>query len=483
MKILISSFMYILFLHLPNGVEAAVFDTTAGKVLLPLEKLSSQKFTKLSTRYQKLGQTISKTNRKALDKMKKQEARIRKKMQGALNVDSSIQATYKNFEEKIKSIDPSSKAGLQLNEYLPNLDSLQTGLRLLEKIGVNSSSLDPEKVKAISSLSQQLQGFQKEWQKSKAIQDFIRNRRTEMKEKLKSLGMIKELQQLNKQVYYFQQQLNQYRELLKRPDQLVSKLMGVLRDQPLFKDFMANNSQLAQLFRIPGASASAGSGAPIQGLQTRAATQQLLTQQLQVTSDPSQFMQQQVQQGQAQLNQLKHKVNTLGGGSSEFEMPDFKPNEQKTKSFLQRIELGMNIQSQRPNGLFPVTTDLALTAGYKLNDKSSIGIGAAYKMGWGKNISNIKITHQGVGLRSFLDIKLNGSIWISGGYELNHQQEFNRLDQLKDLNAWQRSGLIGLSKKYSIGKKKGNLQLLWDFLSYEQVPRTQALKFRIGYVL
>jgi hypothetical protein len=38
-----------------------------------------------------------------------------------------------------------------------------------------------------------------------------------------------------------------------------------------------------------------------------------------------------------------------------------------------------------------------------------------------------------------------------------------------------------VDKKIQCWKKNGNLQMLWDFLSYSQVPRTQALKFRIAY--
>jgi hypothetical protein len=78
---------------------------------------------------------------------------------------------------------------------------------------------------------------------------------------------------------------------------------------------------------------------------------------------------------------------------------------------------------------------------------------------------------------------MKGSIWISGGYEFDYQHEFEKIDELKNVNAWQKSGLIGLTKKYKVGKKNGNMQLLWDFMSYSQVPRTTALKFRVGYLL
>jgi hypothetical protein len=52
---------------------------------------------------------------------------------------------------------------------------------------------------------------------------------------------------------------------------------------------------------------------------------------------------------------------------------------------------------------------LGLSVGYKLNDKSIIGIGASYKIGWGSSWKNISITNQGVGLRSFIDWQLKGA--------------------------------------------------------------------------
>jgi hypothetical protein len=95
-----------------------------------------------------------------------------------------------------------------------------------------------------------------------------------------------------------------------------------------------------------------------------------------------------------------------------------------------------------------------------------------------------------VGLRTFVDWKLpltlwgrsGGGLWISGGAEMNYRTEFRRIEVLKNFSAWQQSALIGISKKYSIGKKwKGNAQILYDFLWKEQKPRTQPVVFRVGY--
>jgi len=167
-------------------------------------------------------------------------------------------------------------------------------------------------------------------------------------------------------------------------------------------------------------------------------------------------------------------------------MPEqFKPNNQKTKSFWNRLEYGSNLQTQKTNYFFPATSDIGLSVGYKLNDKSIIGIGGSYKLGWGNGWNHIKLTHQGASLRSFLDYKIKGSFFASGGFEYNYQPLSDSVTANRsDADLWTKSGLIGISKIISLKSKvfkKTKVQLLWDFLSYSQVPRTQAIKFRVGY--
>ncbi|MGZ8538312.1 MAG: hypothetical protein ACXWV9_08625, partial [Flavisolibacter sp.] len=173
-----------------------------------------------------------------------------------------------------------------------------------------------------------------------------------------------------------------------------------------------------------------------------------------------------------------------GNESSSDIITGFKPNHQKTKTFIQRIEYGVNFQSQKARYYFPVTSDIGLSLGYKLNDRSVIGIGASYKIGWGPGWNQIAITHQGLGIRTYLDWKIKSSFYISGGYEQNYRTPFHTITQLKNYQSWQRSGLIGLSKKYQVSKKlKGDMKILWDFLSYHQLPGSQPFVFRIGYSL
>jgi hypothetical protein len=79
---------------------------------------------------------------------------------------------------------------------------------------------------------------------------------------------------------------------------------------------------------------------------------------------------------------------------------------------------------------------------------------------------------------------IKGSFSATGGFEYNYTTPFNSYQQLKQMQYWTKSGLLGVTKTVSMKSrvfKKTQLQLLWDFLSYQQVPRTQPLLFRIGY--
>lgn len=433
--------------------------------------LSEREYKQLSKRYHKWTKRLKKKNQRLLSDAYSLEKKMYKT--DSLQLTDQDQESYAVMQKKLLSADSATAGTITLKEYLPRLDSIQAGIQFLQQ---QKAMLSP----ALQQLGIDIKVFQQQWQSSLDLQSFIRNRRQHLQSYFQKLGQFSRLEAFNKELVYYQQHLNEFRQYLKSPDQLALRLIGMAKKDPQFVAFLSRNSNLSQFFSIPGMSIDPTA---IAGLQTRINLQNQLGTQLSGTGqNPSQYMQAQVQAASQELNQLKDKINAMGGGSSDMEIPDFKPNTQKTKTFWKRMEWGMNIQSQRPNGLFPVTSDIALMAGYKINDKSTIGLGLSYKMGWGKNFSNIRITHQGIGLRSFIDMKLKGNFWITGGYELNHQQEFSRLDVLKDLNAWQKSGLMGLTKKFKTGKKNGNVQVLWDVLSYSQMPRTTPIKFRIGYI-
>jgi hypothetical protein len=442
--------------------------------------ISTKSLSKIENNMNSINENLEKTTIKTLLRLQKQESKLKNKLalKDSLEANTLFAATdtYQVFIGKIKN----GVANKSLNEYIAELDTLKTVLKFLEQAKSVQHKLPNEWLGTITGVNKSVDGLKNTIDQAAAIKNFVNERKQLLKNQFEKYGMATELKRLEKDFYYYQQQLIEFKSMLKDQKKVQSRAMAELRKLPAFTEFMKKNSQMAQLFHLPEGAEAFQNRA---GLQTRASVQsQLSAQFASFGNRGQQYMQQQMNQAQSELNNLKNRINTADGGEGVMASPSFTPNSQRTKSFLKRIEYGVNFQSQKTNAFLPVTTDIALTAGYKLNDKSIIGIGAAYKVGWGDGWQHIKVTNEGIGLRSYLDLKLKGSIWFSAGYEQNYQKAFTKIDVLKDLSAWQTSGLIGVTKKYKIGRKTNHLQLLWDFLSYQQLPKRQPVLFRMGYV-
>ena len=422
---------------------------------------------------------------KYLQKMNMQEKRLQKKLAAidtlaAGKIFGDVEQRYDQLNSNLQNVSRIAQ-GVQHN-YIPHLDSLQTALSFItHSKGILIST--PGRASGIEKAINNIERLQDKFDKAEQVSNYLKHRRVFLKEQLQHYGLVKEIKQLKKQVYYYQAQVATYKKGIEDPSQLEARALALLRKSNLFRDFFNKHSQLAGLFALP-VNTSGNSIINTAGLQTREGIQQLLVQRFGGGTDIRQVMQQQVQGAQSQFNKLKEKVSTLGGNNSDLEMPDFKPNHQKTKRFRDRLELGTNLQTVKSNRFFPSTSDIGLSIGYKLNDKSIVGIGSAYKMGWGQNIRHLSITHQGMGIRSFADYKIKGNFWLSGGAEMNYRARFRNFGILNDYSSWQKSALVGLSKKYQVSNKvKGNVQLMYDFLWRAQVLRTQPVVFRIGYGL
>ena len=480
-------------LMLPLFLYAQADSARNTQPAIPVTGISSKSLTAIDAKYAGLTSTIDKQTDKLLKRMLKREQKLRDKLSltdsaKAAQLFNGSAASYCQLQDKLKAPLDKSIAN-PLKEYIPNLDSLGTAMNYLQKV----PGLSPEKLQQVTKVSEQLQQLQSQMQKANEVSDFIKQREQQLKEALAGSGLAKELKGINSEAYYYQQRLAEYKELLKDRKKLEEKAIATIRELPAFKSFFQKNSYLSQLFRMPGASTDPSNPtAALAGLQTRAQVSQLLQDRLGASQlSPAGgggggYLQQQIQSAQSQLNQLKDKLNNspLGNSSSGAggTMPDFKPNSQKTKSFLQRLEFGINLQSSGTTNFLPATEDIALLIGYKLSDKVSAGLGAGYRLGLGRGWNHIALSNQGASLRSYVDVKAKGSIWLSGGFEYQYLSAFENFRQIKNLDLWQKSALFGLTKKYKIGRKKeGKMQLLYDFLAGEQTPRAQALKFRLGW--
>ena len=449
-----------------------------------LAKIDPQKWAAaVEKKADKLQEKLQQKTTRVLNKMEKQEQQVLHKL---LSSPDSVQAKiqlaslhekYEQMRAKIKSPMTQLKAN---GVYLPKLDSLQTALKFF-----NVS----EKVGSLAPALNKVGDLQQRFNQAEVVGNFITERKEWLKQRLLALDMFRQLKAVSKQVYYYKAQVQEYKAMLSDSKKLEAKALELLSKSKLFSDFMKKNGQLASFFPVPVGS---GSGTTAQSGFAALQTRMQLSTLLQQSGVNPNRLQQNISSAVAQVSPPPPSLQSfLPPSKPEIAMPDFKVNTQRTNRFLDRIEYGANFQSQKSTNFFPTTGDLGVSAGYKLNDNSVVGIGASYKLGLGSGWNNIRLSTQGVGLRSFIDWKIKGSFWLSGGYEQNFRNELRGLVLLPRAGMgsvlaepWQKSGLIGLSKVLSIKSsffKKTKIQLLWDFLANSQVPRTQPLLFRIGY--
>jgi len=477
--------LLISFLVFIQEVRSQISDST----LLNIEDFPKGMLEKANAKTSKLSSQITGQTEKYLNKIQRQEEKLIIKLSkidsnAAKQLLQSMTGKYSGLISKMKNASD-NLSGSRGSEYIPFLDSLGGGLGFLREAKEVAGKTKEIQEKLSVSLDK-VKELQAKFNQAAEIKKYLEERKEELKAVLSKYtnlpkSLLKNYQNLGKEYYYYAQQIREYKELLKDPDKMAQRAFALLNKVPAYRSFIEKNSFLASLFPNPD---NLGTGVALQGLQTRAQIQGGIQSQLQ-SGGPSaqQGFHDQMQLAQSQLGQLKDKLSKIGGGEgTSLDVPDFKPNSQRTKSFLQRLELGTNIQTQRATSFFPTTIDLALSLGYKLNDRSIFGIGGSYKIGLGTGINHMHYSNQGVGLRIFVDWKIKGTFYASGGYEMNYRSQVKSFDQIKNLDIWQQSGLIGVSKRYEITKKwKGDLKLLFDFLYAQHLPRTQPVLFRVGY--
>lgn len=472
--------------------SASLAQDSSSTFINKILSLPDKVFGKIDRKTSALETKLTGKTEKYLARLEKQEQKLKSKLlrrgdtAAAMEIFGNTSQTYQELKSRAQQ---KRSTVSNLTSYSPHADSLSNAFEFLKQ----NELIEKNKAVAgnISNSLAQVQQLQTKFNQTETLRKYLQQRQRYLKEKMQQVGLVKEYKKFQKQVYYYQAQVNEYKQAFENPALYEKKIMGLLSKVPAFQNFFAQNSQLASVFQLPGAGGGLANAATVNtAFPTRAMVQQNLMTRLGSSADPSQVIQQGMQNGNEYLNSLKNKLKqTIGGSGSDLDMPDFKVNNQKTKSFWKRLEFGTNLQTVKSNLYFPNTSDVGVSAGFKLSDKSIIGIGATTKIGWGTGWNNINITSQGAGLRSFFDIKIKGGFWASGGAEMNYRPVNNFLPGITlppfgelGRGLWQKSALLGISKKYNIGKKwKGNAQLLYDFLWKQQLPQTQAFVFRIGY--
>jgi hypothetical protein len=462
-------------------------DSTVGQ----LANFPNKLFSKIAGQTASLEQRLNRQTERYLQRMAHKEAKIRAELyksdsaKAAALYPKDPQQQYAAWMQKFR--EDSSRVFTSMGpEYLPHADSLNGMLGFLNK-NPSALAVGVAQQAQVQAALAQVQQFQAKLQEADAIKQFVAARKAQIQQYLSQYtqvpgGVSSALQGYNKEAYYYAEQVREYRQMLNDPDKMIQTAMGLVEKLPAFASFMKQNSFLAGLFSVP-----AGYGDPqgLGGLQTRDQVLSMIQNQIgQSGGSGASALQSSLNTAQQDINNLHNKLSSLGGGSGGMDVPNFKPNDQRTKTFFQRLEYGTYFQTTPATTYYPSYSDLGLTLSYKLGHENLVGVGASYKLGWGEPIQHIALSSQGVGLRSFVDIHLKKSFSLTGGYELNYLTPFSSFKDIRLLSQWTPSGLIGVSKTVSMKStvfKKTQVSVLWDFLSYQQVPRTQPFVFRVGY--
>ena len=459
-------------------------DTLAGK----LANFPSRVFGKIQSQSASLNQQLTSQTQQYLARMARREQRMQQKLSAvdpaaAKSLFANSQQQYAALGAQIKT-DTGNRQTTFSGQYHPYADTLQGAMAFLRQ---NPQMLAGGTATKLQAASTQFQALQAKMQDADIAKAYVQSRQQQISEYIAAhanmIGVLgKPLAGMQEEQVYYTQRVQQYKAMLSDPSALAQQALSMLGRLPAFQSFMTTHSQLGSLFHLPGNYASPQA---VNGLQSKEQVAGLVKSQVSAGgSAGASAMQANLQSAESSLDGYKDKLSKLGLGNGDAQMPNIQPNDQKSKPFLGRLQYSFNFQTTHNSIYYPSLLTLGLGLGYKLGHSNVIGIGASYEMGTGNGINHIAITGNGLGLRSFATIKLKTSFSLYAGLEYNYTTPFTNYQQLRQLQYWTRSGLIGVQKTVSMKSnvfKQTTLALLWDFLSYQQVPQTQPLIFRIGY--
>lgn len=419
---------------------------------------------------------IDRRTGKALREMDGLEKKLQKRLnkvdpKKAAQLFGPTATKISNLREKF--ISASKQTGIG-DGYTDNYtDTLESSLKFLE--GTYPSLLKGKDLSAVKTGIAALKG---KMEISESIKTDLAERKQQLMLAVSGIvGCKKIMGKMSKNTGYYSQQVNGYKEMLHDHSKAEKKAIELLRNSNLYQDFLRKNPILAGLFNI---NMSEDPTQALQYLQGRAYVENRIQQSIGIDPAARQAVGQQMEQAVSIIDRAKSKLP--GGSGSVGDLPEQKQNPMKTKRFWHRLEFGADLQSQRSNTLLPIMTDIALQAGYKFNSRAVAGIGIIGKVGWGKSISHITLTSEGIGLRSFATYKLKGIFHATSGLEYNRFMHINSAAELKDWNGWTISSLAGI--KVVIGSKSkfnASMILLYDFNAVRSITQSSPLKLRYQY--
>lgn len=176
----------------------------------------------LNKKVSRLEERLSVQTEKYLKKLAKREQKLKRNLSkidsnAAKNLFNNSEQQYLQLAEKLKS---KISSGSELSgEYLPYADSLRG---LLSFIDQDKLKLPPKLQGRAKEAMDKLKLLQGRLKGAEEVKNFIRQRKQQIKETLSrytglSKNITKGLGEFNKEVYYYSQQVREYKEILNDP--------------------------------------------------------------------------------------------------------------------------------------------------------------------------------------------------------------------------------------------------------------------------
>lgn len=386
------------------------------------------------------------------------------------------QMTFTKALEKLRTSQSLVKS--YQGQFNYHTDKLKSSLGYLQ---TQSSQLKKLESINLDSIKQQLSKSDDVAANAEWLDEFIKERKTQLiSETFRYIGKSKYLKQINKECFYYTEAIRNYKSVLNDSRKTEELVLKALSQIPEFKNFAQQNSAMAGIF--PSMPSMTGGSMPIvNGLAPRQMVQERITT---ASAGNAGQLQQQLQSQPpimpSNLDAIKQKAKGIKDGlEDEF---SFKKNTQRNKPFLKRLEFTSDYRFAKSTRLLPANMTIGATAGYKLSDDQSIGIGLNYLLGLGRGWKDLRLSHEGIGLRSYIKWRFKYNIFFQVGAEWTYMTSFKRVDELKSVKNWQQTTLAGLTKSYSISRKvKGNVQLSYNFLHRKTIPTSSPFIIRFGY--
>ncbi|RXK59194.1 hypothetical protein ESA94_13720 [Lacibacter luteus] len=461
--------------------SSGTFETIHKKVIKSTSYKVETIEKKITNRARKRLELLLKTEQKLKNKLNSSDSNFLQEL-----FPEDLFAKYNLLIEKFSSTNNATGNSLMRGAYLPFVDSTHQVMAFLASQnemlnGVVSKNVQQQ----AGDVLKKIKIIESKFNSADQVEQFIKQRTAQLRQVFlsrgkTSLATLKAFNSYAKQVQYYSQQVKELKEQLNEPEKVLSSTLKHLNKIQAFQTFMAKHSFLAQAF--PSGDNYQTTTQTV-GLQTRMQISETIKNQTGQVMNYEGLVKNQALKVNQSMN-TGGIVTLLKKAKGELKTFQVKVNSQKGKNIKDRIEYGFNMQTLQRTNYFPNVLEIGGSMGYKINDQSIAGLGLSYRAGLGTDIEHIRLSHNGIGLRTYIDWKIKGHIFISGGFEYNYQGVFSASDFVKKNMVWGKSGLLGVTSIVPVKSsffKATKIQLLWDFLSYDQLPRTQPFKFRVGY--